>query len=385
MSYQFAYGTSTSALSQTTAPATVPGGAAPTAVSAPVAGLSPGTTYYYRLDVSFAGHTYSGAVGSLTTPQIPAVTTGGAAAVTPDGALLGGTVDPSGPQAVSYRFSYGTAPAALTETTSLTRASAGTSTSTVSSTLSGLAPDTTYYFRLDVVLGAQTFSGALQSFTTTIPPPDPVSRGPSWITNTAATLGGLVNPTGFTTSYHFDWGTTAGYGHSTPPVSAGAGSNEIPVSFTVAGLLPSTTYHFRVVAHSAGGTVYGDDQQFTTGATLLGPPHLGFRIHRRVTLQAAIHNGLAVNFSCSAECTVHFAIIMAPGAARGTRLPMNLAHRDAELQTGGSGSARIAFPRSLRRRLRSRRALKLVVSAYAVGNHTRPSVAVLTPLTLKRR
>ena len=82
-----------------------------------------------------------------------------------------------------------------------------------------------------------------------------------------ATLQGAINPRGFHTYYHFDYGTTAGYGSSTPtdPQSVFE-SNGYNVSVAIGGLNPGTTYHYRVVANNLFGTVYGADQTFTTRA-----------------------------------------------------------------------------------------------------------------------
>jgi hypothetical protein len=84
-----------------------------------------------------------------------------------------------------------------------------------------------------------------------------------------ATLNGSVNPYGLTTEYHFEWGTTTGYGNSIPtPGSAeseagwteGSGSKGKTI-----GLEPNTTYHYRIVATNENHeTSYGADQQFTT-------------------------------------------------------------------------------------------------------------------------
>src|SRR4029079_7863080 len=81
-----------------------------------------------------------------------------------------------------------------------------------------------------------------------------------------ATLGGSVNPFLRTASYHFDFGTTDAYGSSTPAQSAGAGAAPGAGSADVAGLSPSTAYHYRLVASNGDGTTIGADQAFTTAA-----------------------------------------------------------------------------------------------------------------------
>jgi hypothetical protein len=88
------------------------------------------------------------------------------------------------------------------------------------------------------------------------------------ISTEGATLNGAVNPQGISTTYHFDYGTTTSYGSSTPESgSIGNGTNSVAVSRAISGLLPSTTYHFRVVATNLEGTSYGQDRTFSTVAS----------------------------------------------------------------------------------------------------------------------
>jgi DNA-binding beta-propeller fold protein YncE len=79
-------------------------------------------------------------------------------------------------------------------------------------------------------------------------------------------LGALVNPGGVQTSYRFEYGSTSAYGSSTPfpEGSVGEGVESHAVWAAASGLAPGSTYHYRVVASSELGTVYGPDQTFTT-------------------------------------------------------------------------------------------------------------------------
>lgn len=106
----------------------------------------------------------------------------------------------------------------------------------------------------------------------TVPSPSATTIAATAVGATTATLAGTVNSNGFTTTYHFDWGTTAAYGQRLPPAdsSAGAGTAQSAVSQVLTGLTPDTTYHFRLVATNCGGcqngTVDGPDMSFTTAA-----------------------------------------------------------------------------------------------------------------------
>lgn len=91
------------------------------------------------------------------------------------------------------------------------------------------------------------------------------------VTAATATLTGSVNPNSATTWARFDYGTNAGYGSSTPAVNIGNGTNALAFSEAVSGLLPNTTYHFRIAAGNSGGTNFGSDQTFVTSGMVVAP------------------------------------------------------------------------------------------------------------------
>jgi hypothetical protein len=79
-----------------------------------------------------------------------------------------------------------------------------------------------------------------------------------------ATLNGLVNPNGTSTTYHFEYGTDTRYGLSTEEMEAGSGTTDLFVSVDLTALLQGTVYHFRLVATNSNGTARGEDQTFST-------------------------------------------------------------------------------------------------------------------------
>ena len=81
-------------------------------------------------------------------------------------------------------------------------------------------------------------------------------------TDQSVTLQAAVAPLGNATTYRFEYGTTATYGHDVAVPAAG-GSEGAP-SATVSGLQSDTTYHYRVVAEDSQGATYGPDRTFTT-------------------------------------------------------------------------------------------------------------------------
>src|SRR5215213_3209584 len=102
--------------------------------------------------------------------------------------------------------------------------------------------------------------------------PAATTAGASAVTDQSATVSGSADPMGAPTTYHFEYGTTAAYGATTPPVGAGSGIGAIPAGATLVGLAPDTTYHFRSAATNAGGVAHGADQTFTTGSQAPTPP-----------------------------------------------------------------------------------------------------------------
>jgi hypothetical protein len=85
-----------------------------------------------------------------------------------------------------------------------------------------------------------------------------------------ATLNGTVDTHGFPTTWWFEYGPTTASGASTPAQNLASGTQ--PVSAMITGLLPGATYHFALVARTAGGSVQTFDQTFTTSGSPGGAP-----------------------------------------------------------------------------------------------------------------
>jgi hypothetical protein len=100
--------------------------------------------------------------------------------------------------------------------------------------------------------------------------PSVSTGGASNVKDQSATLAGSVNPRGSATTYFFQYGPTPAYGSSTPAGSAGAGTSAKRYTSPIASLTPNTKYHYRLVAHNAGGTTLGGDRTFTTAKQPLG-------------------------------------------------------------------------------------------------------------------
>jgi hypothetical protein len=96
--------------------------------------------------------------------------------------------------------------------------------------------------------------------------PTVVTLAATALTGTGATLNGTVNPNGLETNWHFEYGTTTGYGSATPVTPAGSGSSDVTVSADIAALAGGIPYHFRLVGTNADGTTPGNDLTFTLEA-----------------------------------------------------------------------------------------------------------------------
>jgi len=125
-----------------------------------------------------------------------------------------------------------------------------------------------------------------------------------------ATLNGSANPQGWPTEVWFEWGTTTSYGDSTPSQNIGSGTSTVPFSFSLETLTPSTTYHFRAVAHNQNGTSYGLDQTFTTL-----PPDAVSILNLPQTIEAV--KGHSVSFQVQATDSrghsISFSLVSGPG------------------------------------------------------------------------
>jgi putative cell wall-binding protein len=161
--YHFMFGTTPSFGLNTTA-GTLLSSTTPQSVSATITSLTPGATYYFELiATNGVGSSEGGTLSFVASGGL--VVTEAATAVTGTTATLNGSVNPDG-ILTSYFFEYGTSSNLSTFlTTATVSAGSGSVPVPVAASISGLTPNTTYYFELFANGVAQ--SGGILSFLTT--------------------------------------------------------------------------------------------------------------------------------------------------------------------------------------------------------------------------
>ena len=261
----FEYGPTTSYGS--TAPCTPEPGDAESPVTATIGGLSANTTYHYRIAATNSGGTGTGTDDTVETlPAAPAVHTDSAGEIAQAYATLNAVVDPNGGELSDCTIEYGPTTSYGASASCSPQPGAGDTPTTVSATVSGLAANTTYHYRITATNAGGTSNGGDQTFKTLPPAPTVNTEAANEITETGATLSGTVNPNGAELSdCTFEYGPTTGYGASAPCSPQGAAGKE-PASVTaeVSGLTAASTYYYRITATNAGGRSVGTAHTLTT-------------------------------------------------------------------------------------------------------------------------
>ncbi|MEI6076593.1 MAG: choice-of-anchor D domain-containing protein [Verrucomicrobiota bacterium] len=234
-------------------------------VSTNLAGLTPATTYHFRLDATNAGGLAWGSDQSFTTAtnfviitnQPPGVTTLAASGVATNAATLSGSVNPNG-QSTTAQFEYG-----LTMSYGTSVALSGTFTGSnsiaVSTNLTGLTAGTTYHFRLAATNANGLTLGNDQSFTTATGSGGTTTYGgilAAWeVTGLAAygpsPLAAASNAPNVTVT-----GLTRGSGVGTVPTAAGSAWGGTGFVFTnEAAAITGNSFATFSVSNSTPGTI----------------------------------------------------------------------------------------------------------------------------------
>ncbi|RKY93402.1 MAG: hypothetical protein DRQ06_06785, partial [Candidatus Hydrothermota bacterium] len=222
-------------------------------------GLSAGTGYYYRA-WSYANGEYSSSYDSAMNYTYPSKPTSISSSATAHTISLSWTKGDGADKTV-IRYSTSGYPSSPSDGT---LAYNGADTST---TISGLAPETTYYFSFwayDSESGYYSQDYATHTATTTYAPPDPSNLVATTINTTAISLtwsastdvnSVLVRKTG---------------GYPSSPLDGTVVFNSSGTSYTDTELTPSTHYYYRVWTYNRG--VYSENYAQDDTWTKLQPP-----------------------------------------------------------------------------------------------------------------
>jgi hypothetical protein len=258
-------------------------------VSSALSGLAAGATYHYRVVVANATGTTEGGDETFTTPSLeaPTVVSEGVSGLTSTDVSLEAQVNPNYQEA-TYEFEYA-ANEALTGAVMVPGGSlpAGAEAQPAGpvDVGGGLAPGTTYYYRVVTGNGTGVSRGPIERFTTLAEPVASTGQAAE-LTRTTAMLEGTVNPVGAATRYYFAYIDRASYAaaiaRGAPNPYAGGGRTAEGTADAGYGTLPAgplrgeelragTTYDYALVATNSVGSVIGPDGFFTT---LPGTPPL---------------------------------------------------------------------------------------------------------------
>ena len=188
-------------------------GNAERATTSELAGLAIATTYYYRIVATNAVGTSRGDIKSFTTKgSKPTATTGSASRATA-GMTVNGKVNPKDLE-TTVRFEYGTDPKLVGAQQTAAKTQTGAEDVDVTAVLTGLAENTTYYYRVTATNIVGTTDGDIKSFITTRPEGVSINDGDEFTSSenvTVSVVGPstavkaiLSNDGGFKTTETFD-------------------------------------------------------------------------------------------------------------------------------------------------------------------------------------
>jgi phosphodiesterase/alkaline phosphatase D-like protein len=288
-------------------------GSTNTSVSANISSLSPGTIYHFRVKtVNVLGTTNGSDLTFTTTGQAPGATTLAASNLLTTGATVNGTVN-ANLLSTTVTFEYGLTTGYGSSAAATPGTVTGSTATSVSADLSALAPGTLYHFRVKAVNILGTSYGADMTFTTGGGAPSATTVAATNVQALTATLNGTVNANDVSTTVTFEYGLTTSYGSTATAIeSPVTGTSATSVSANLSGLTPGAiTYHFRVKAVNALGTVYGDDFSFTTLGQV---PYARIKAATNVLSASATLNGTVNAYDLSTTVVFEYGLTTSYGS-----------------------------------------------------------------------
>jgi hypothetical protein len=237
-------------------------------VSVSLRELEPEKTYKYRIVANNGKDEKT--IGAekefkklVAPPEAP--TTEGAEEITNAAAELHGVVNPAGSSTVSWFFEYAAGSSCAGADARATPAQGPEEVQgrAAEAKITHLEPGTKYTFCLVVENEAkEKTTGNQVSFAATALVPVVAEEEFSQAEATGVTLSAEVNTGGLEAEYRVQYGTTDAYGMETPASTLAADANK--ATTRLAGLQPSTEYHYRIVITDRDGSESGTDATFIT-------------------------------------------------------------------------------------------------------------------------
>ncbi len=256
-------------------PAEIGNGTESVEVHAAISGLQPNEKFYaYRLVAVSGGEAGNGFNRYFYTPVT--VTTEGSEGLAASEEKIEGSINPDGIGVTACEFEYGptssygeSVPCAQSPGTIGT----GSAPVEVDATISGLTGGSNYHYRLKTAYTGEAAEIIGHDATFFTLGPIIVKEFVNAVTSETAKVNGEINPQEELTTYHVEYVDQAdfeanGFENASitpvPDAPVGAGSVGVPVSVTITGLQPETTYHIRIAATSPAGTTYGAGSKVRT-------------------------------------------------------------------------------------------------------------------------
>lgn len=237
-------------------------------VSTAIQNLSPNSTYYYKLTATYNNFDYSSQILSFTTLPDFVLTMNDIYNYTSNTATVSGNILSNENEISSIEFQYDTK-ADFSELNTLPNAALviGNTNQNITSNLSNLIPETTYYVRIKAVHNGITIYSPVKSFKTK--PKFTISLYNPSISGNNATLSAYISAYSENiTNIVFEYGANYENNISTNVTQIAVNTSSY-VNASITNLDPSLTYYFRIKALNGTDVIYSKEGVFNTSGNII--------------------------------------------------------------------------------------------------------------------